>query len=257
MWYTFIRGYMRLEELLKKEVLTSSELGEMIYRINIEKKDSENIFDLYNQAIYMASKLGIEELYKVYKEIDSFFVSEDEKKLLQGNVTFYICQKENMNKENIQQMLYFINTERQNDVKKIELYNKAILEASKYGISFLYQIYKEIENYPISEDEKRLLQGNVTFYISQQENMNKENIQQMLYFINTERQNDVKKIELYNQVIYNASKLGIDVLNKVLSELDFHNLTDEEKQLLQKDIRFYIDQVREKTNSDAITLNHR
>ena len=55
---------MRLEELLKKEGLSSSEISELLYRINTEKQDDEKKIDMYNRAIQEASRLGIEELYK-------------------------------------------------------------------------------------------------------------------------------------------------------------------------------------------------
>ena len=187
---------MRLEELLKKEGLSSSEISELLYRINTEKQDDEKKIDMYNRAIQEASRLGIEELYKLYKEIGNYKLTEEEKKLLQGNITFYIKEQKNMTKANIQQMLYFISTERQEDEKKIDLYNTALFEASKFGISFLHSIYKDIKNYNLSEEEKKLLQGNVTFYIGEQKDMTPEDLQQMLFFINTERQDDEKKIEL-------------------------------------------------------------
>ncbi len=46
-----------------------------------------------------------------------------------------------MTKANIQQMLYFISTERQEDEKKIDLYNTALFEASKFGIFLSYIVY--------------------------------------------------------------------------------------------------------------------
>ena len=96
---------MRLEELLKKEGLSSSEISELLYRINTEKQDDEKKIDMYNRAIQEASRLGIEELYKLYKEIGNYKLTEEEKKLLQGNITFYIKEQKNMTKANIQQML--------------------------------------------------------------------------------------------------------------------------------------------------------
>lgn len=70
---------MRLEELLKKEGLSSSEISELLYRINTEKQDDEKKIDMYNRAIQEASKLGIEELYKLYKEIGNYKLTEEEK----------------------------------------------------------------------------------------------------------------------------------------------------------------------------------
>ena len=84
---------MRLEELLKKEGLSSSEISELLYRINTEKQDDEKKIDMYNRAIQEASRLGIEELYKLYKEIGNYKLTEEEKKLLQGNITFYIKEQ--------------------------------------------------------------------------------------------------------------------------------------------------------------------
>ena len=37
---------MRLEELLKKEGLSSSEISELLYRINTEKQDDEKKIDI-------------------------------------------------------------------------------------------------------------------------------------------------------------------------------------------------------------------
>ena len=197
---------MRLEELLKKEGLSSSEISELLYRINTEKQDDEKKIDMYSRAIQEASRLGIEELYKLYKEIGNYKLTEEEKKLLQGNITFYIKEQKNMTKANIQQMLYFISTERQEDEKKIDLYNTALFEASKFGISFLHSIYKDIKNYNLSEEEKKLLQGNVTFYIGEQKDMSPEDVKEMLYFVNAERQDDEKKIELYNKALFEQQK---------------------------------------------------
>lgn len=72
---------MRLEELLKKEGLSSSEISELLYRINTEKQDDEKKIDMYNRAIQEASRLGIEELYKLYKEIGNYKLTEEEKKI--------------------------------------------------------------------------------------------------------------------------------------------------------------------------------
>lgn len=241
---------MRLEELLKKEGLSSSEISELLYRINTEKQDDEKKIDMYNRAIQEASKLGIEELYKLYKEIGNYKLTEEEKKLLQGNITFYIKEQKNMTKANIQQMLYFISTERQEDEKKIDLYNTALFEASKFGISFLHSIYKDIKNYNLSEEEKKLLQGNVTFYIGEQKDMSPEDVKEMLYFVNAERQDDEKKIELYNKALFEASKLGSEVLEKIKNEIGSYNLTDEEKVLLQRNVDFYIsEQQKNSTNT--------
>ena len=160
---------MRLEELLKKEGLSSSEISELLYRINTEKQDDEKKIDMYNRAIQEASRLGIEELYKLYKEIGNYKLTEEEKKLLQGNITFYIKEQKNMTKANIQQMLYFISTERQEDEKKIDLFNKALFEASKLGSEVLEKIKNEIGSYNLTDEEKVLLQRNVDFYISEQQ----------------------------------------------------------------------------------------
>ena len=241
---------MRLEELLKKEGLSSSEISELLYRINTEKQDDEKKIDMYNRAIQEASRLGIEELYKLYKEIGNYKLTEEEKKLLQGNITFYIKEQKNMTKANIQQMLYFISTERQEDEKKIDLYNTALFEASKFGVPVLHSIYKDIKNYKLTEEEKKLLQGNVTFYIGEQKDMTPEDLQQMLFFINTERQDDEKKIELYNKALFEASKLGSEVLEKIKNEIGSYNLTDEEKVLLQRNVDFYIsEQQKNSTNT--------
>lgn len=160
---------MRLEELLKKEGLSSSEISELLYRINTEKQDDEKKIDMYNRAIQEASRLGIEELYKLYKEIGNYKLTEEEKKLLQGNVTFYIGEQKDMTPEDLQQMLFFINTERQDDEKKIELYNKALFEASKLGSEVLEKIKNEIGSYNLTDEEKVLLQRNVDIYISEQQ----------------------------------------------------------------------------------------
>lgn len=160
---------MRLEELLKKEGLSSSEISELLYRINTEKQDDKKKIDMYNKAIQEASRLGIEELYKLYKEIGNYKLTEEEKKLLQGNITFYIKEQKNMTKENIQQMLYFISTERQDDEKKIDLYNTALFEASKLGSEVLEKIKNEIGSSNLTDEEKALLQRNVDFYISEQQ----------------------------------------------------------------------------------------
>ena len=165
---------MRLEELLKKGELSTSEASEMLYLIKTERKDDEKKIELYNHAIHQASKYGIELLYKIYKDTETYGLDEEEKKLLQGNVTFYIGKQDNMTPENIQQMLYFVRTERKDDEKKIELYNHAIHQASKFGIELLYKIYKDIETYGLNEEEKKLLQGNIEFYISEQERNNVE-----------------------------------------------------------------------------------
>ena len=241
---------MRLEELLKKEGLSSSEISELLYRINTEKQDDKKKIDMYNKAIQEASRLGIEELYKLYKEIGNYKLTEEEKKLLQGNITFYIKEQKNMTKENIQQMLYFISTERQDDKKKIDMYNKAIQEASRLGIEELYKLYKEIGNYKLTEEEKKLLQGNITFYIKEQKNMTKENIQQMLYFISTERQDDEKKIDLYNTALFEASKFGISFLHSIYKDIKNYNLTEEEKKLLQNNVTFYIGEQKDMTTED-------
>lgn len=241
---------MRLEELLKKEGLSSSEISELLYRINTEKQDDEKKIDMYNRAIQEASRLGIEELYKLYKEIGNYKLTEEEKKLLQGNITFYIKEQKNMTKANIQQMLYFISTERQEDEKKIDLFNKALFEASKFGVPVLHSIYKDIKNYKLTEEEKKLLQGNVTFYIGEQKDMTPEDLQQMLFFTNTERLDDEKKIELYNKALFEASKLGSEVLEKIKNEIGSYNLTDEEKVLLQRNVDFYIsEQQKNSTNT--------
>ena len=39
------------------------------------------------------------------------------------------------------------------------------------------------------------------------------------FFINTERQDDEKKIELYNKALFEASKLGSEVLEKIKNEI--------------------------------------
>ena len=258
---------MRLEELLKKEGLSSSEISELLYRINTEKQDDEKKIDMYNRAIQEASRLGIEELYKLYKEIGNYKLTEEEKKLLQGNITFYIKEQKNMTKANIQQMLYFISTERQEDEKKIDLYNTALFEASKFGVPVLHSIYKDIKNYKLTEEEKKLLQGNVTFYIGEQKDMSPEDVKEMLYFVNAERIKDntefkvkeiakiensldEKKIELYNKALFEASKLGSEVLEKIKNEIGSYNLTDEEKVLLQRNVDFYIsEQQKNSTNT--------
>ena len=241
---------MRLEELLKKEGLSSSEISELLYRINTEKQDDEKKIDMYSRAIQEASRLGIEELYKLYKEIENYKLTEEEKKLLQGNITFYIKEQKNMTKANIQQMLYFISTERQEDEKKIDLYNTALFEASKFGISFLHSIYKDIKNYNLSEEEKKLLQGNVTFYIGEQKDMSPEDVKEMLYFISTERQEDEKKIDLYNTALFEASKFGISFLHSIYKDIKNYNLSEEEKKLLQGNVTFYIGEQKDMTPED-------
>ena len=241
---------MRLEELLKKEGLSSSEISELLYRINTEKQDDVKKIDMYNKAIQEASRLGIEELYKLYKEIGNYKLTEEEKKLLQGNITFYIKEQKNMTKENIQQMLYFISTERQGDEKKIDLYNTALFEASKFGISFLHSIYKDIKNYNLSEEEKKLLQGNVTFYIGEQKDMSPEDVKEMLYFVNAERQNDEKKIDLFNKALFEASKFGVPVLHSIYKDIKNYKLTEEEKKLLQNNVTFYIGEQKDMTPED-------
>ncbi len=241
---------MRLEELLKKEGLSSSEISELLYRINTEKQDDEKKIDLYNKAIQEASRLGIEELYKLYKEIGNYKLTEEEKKLLQGNITFYIKEQKNMTKENVQQMLYFISTERQDDEKKIDLYNTALFEASKFGISFLHSIYKDIKNYNLSEEEKKLLQNNVTFYIGEQKDMSPEDVKEMLYFVNAERQDDDKKIDLFNKALFEASKFGVPVLHSIYKDIKNYKLTEEEKKLLQNNVTFYIGEQKDMTPED-------
>ena len=242
---------MRLEELLKKEGLSSSEISELLYRINTEKQDDEKKIDMYSRAIQEASRLGIEELYKLYKEIGNYKLTEEEKKLLQGNITFYIKEQKNMTKANIQQMLYFISTERQDDEKKIDLYNTALFEASKFGISFLHSIYKDIKNYNLSEEEKKLLQGNVTFYIGEQKDMSPEDVKEMLYFISTERQEDEKKIDLYNTALFEASKFGISFLHSIYKDIKNYNLSEEEKKLLQGNVTFYIGEQKDMSPEDV------
>ena len=70
--------------------------------------------------------------------------------------------------------------------------------------------------------------------------MTPEDLQQMLFFINTERQDDEKKIELYNKALFEASKLGSEVLEKIKNEIGSYNLTDEEKVLLQRNVDFLL-----------------
>ena len=241
---------MRLEELLKKEGLSCSEISELLYRIYTEKQDEDKKIDMYNRAIQEASRLGIEELYKLYKEIGNYKLTEEEKKLLQGNITFYIKEQKNMTKANIQQMLYFISTERQEDEKKIDLYNTALFEASKFGISFLHSIYKDIKNYNLSEEEKKLLQGNVTFYIGEQKDMSPEDVKEMLYFVNAERQDDEKKIDLFNKALFEASKFGVPVLHSIYKDIKNYKLTEEEKKLLQGNVTFYIGEQKDMTPED-------
>ena len=80
--------------------------------------------------------------------------------------------------------------------------------------------------------------------------MSPEDLQQMLFFINTERQDDEKKIELYNKALFEASKLGSEVLEKIKNEIGSYNLTDEEKALLQRNVDFYIsEQQKNSTNT--------
>ena len=155
-----------------------------------------------------------------------------------------------MSPEDVKEMLYFVNAERQDDEKKIDLFNKALFEASKFGVPVLHSIYKDIKNYKLTEEEKKLLQGNVTFYIGEQKDMTPEDLQQMLFFINTERQDDEKKIKLYNKALFEASKLGSEVLEKIKNEIGSYNLTDEEKVLLQRNVDFYIsEQQKNSTNT--------
>ena len=72
----------------------------------------------------------------------------------------------------------------------------------------------------------------------------------MLFFINTERQDDEKKIELYNKALFEASKLGSEVLEKIKNEIGSYNLTDEEKVLLQRNVDIYIsEQQKNSTNT--------
>ena len=80
--------------------------------------------------------------------------------------------------------------------------------------------------------------------------MTPEDLQQMLFFINTERQDDEKKIELYNKALFEASKLGSEVLEKIKNEIGSYNLTDEEKVLLQRNVDIYIsEQQKNSTNT--------
>ena len=80
--------------------------------------------------------------------------------------------------------------------------------------------------------------------------MTPEDLQQMLFFINTERQDDEKKIDLFNKALFEASKLGSEVLEKIKNEIGSYNLTDEEKVLLQRNVDFYIsEQQKNSTNT--------
>ena len=230
--------------------MTKANIQQMLYFISTERQEDEKKIDLYNTALFEASKFGISFLHSIYKDIKNYNLSEEEKKLLQGNVTFYIGEQKDMSPEDVKEMLYFVNAERQDDEKKIDLFNKALFEASKFGVPVLHSIYKDIKNYKLTEEEKKLLQGNVTFYIGEQKDMTPEDLQQMLFFINTERQDDEKKIELYNKALFEASKLGSEVLEKIKNEIGSYNLTDEEKVLLQRNVDFYIsEQQKNSTNT--------
>jgi uncharacterized phage-associated protein len=230
--------------------MTKANIQQMLYFISTERQEDEKKIDLYNTALFEASKFGISFLHSIYKDIKNYNLSEEEKKLLQGNVTFYIGEQKDMSPEDVKEMLYFVNAERQDDEKKIDLFNKALFEASKFGVPVLHSIYKDIKNYKLTEEEKKLLQGNVTFYIGEQKDMTPEDLQQMLFFINTERQDDEKKIELYNKALFEASKLGSEVLEKIKNEIGSYNLTDEEKVLLQRNVDIYIsEQQKNSTNT--------
>ena len=86
---------MRLEEILKKEGLSSFEISEMLYYINNKKQNDEKKINLYNKALFEASKLGIEVLEKIKNDIGNYNLTEEEKAILQRNVTFYINEQKN------------------------------------------------------------------------------------------------------------------------------------------------------------------
>lgn len=78
-----------------------------------------------------------------------------------------------------------------------------------------------------------------------------DDIQVMLHFIDNERKDDDEKIQIYNQMIYNAYKLGIDALNSIKNKLVSYNLTDNERKLLQKNIDFYISKLNQFDDSEC------
>ena len=83
-------------------------------------------------------------------------------------------------------------------------------------------------------------------------------IMDMLYFINAERQDDQNKIDIYNKTIFEASKFGYAVLEKIINEIENHNLTEEEKLLLQRTIDFYINEQEKNINAaDNLSTNGR
>ena len=83
-------------------------------------------------------------------------------------------------------------------------------------------------------------------------------IMDMLYFINAERQDDQNKIDLYIKVIQEASKFGYGELYSVYKTIKNHNLTEEEKLLLQRTIDFYINEQEKNINAaDNLSTNGR
>ena len=139
-----------------------------------------------------------------------------------------LLKKDELSIDEINRLLSLINAERKDDDKRIELFNHALYEAKKFDIQFLHGIYKNIEGYDLPEEEKRLLQNTVTFYMSEKEDMSEIDVQQMLAFIVTERKDDTEKAKLYNRVLFEASKHGAEMLNKVKSTIISASLSGEE-----------------------------
>ena len=219
---------MNLEELLKKDELSIDEINRLLSLINAERKDDDKRIELYNHALFKAKKFDIQFLHGIYKNIEGYDLPEEEKRLLQNTLTSYMSEKEDMSEFDVQQMLAFIVTERKDDDKRIELFNHALYEAKKFDIQFLHGIYKNIEGYDLPEEEKRLLQNTLTSYMSEKEDMSEFDVKQMLAFIVTERKDDTEKAKLYNRVLFEASKHGAEMLNKVKSTIISASLSGEE-----------------------------
>lgn len=61
---------MRLEELLKKEGLSSSEISELLYRINTEKQDDEKKIDMYNRQYKKLLDLELKNYTSCIKKLE-------------------------------------------------------------------------------------------------------------------------------------------------------------------------------------------
>ena len=98
----------------------------------------------------------------------------------------------------------------------ISKYEAGTLEPNIESLKRLADLFEVSVDELIKEDSFDISKINILEVLKEQKNMTKANIQQMLYFISTERQEDEKKIDLYNTALFEASKFRLDIFMKLI-----------------------------------------